>query len=135
MILVPAVLDVVRLLAEAQPPEQGCACVVFRVGERKNPMLAQRGKDKIKQASERLRGVAAALVAGVQGDANLHLVRILQKMQAAVTHHAASRLIDDGQLKPGSGDIRLAVALVVNEACCILRSERIPPLMPRHLRQ
>jgi hypothetical protein len=90
----------------------------------------------MEQAAECLSGVARALMAGGEGDANLHLALVVQsRVQAAIAHYALGYLLDDGHLKPSPRYSRLSVVLVVDEACCIVRAERIPSLIPCHLRQ
>src|SRR5438874_3424531 len=75
-------------------------------------------------------------MAGGEGDANLHLTRVvLPTVQTAIAHHALRRLFDNRQLKPRPRNTRLTVALTFDEACRVVRPERLPPLVPCHLRQ
>src|SRR4051812_6540061 len=99
-------------------------------------MFIQRGKHKMEQAFECLRGVAPTLMAGGQGDAKLHLAGVVQPtVQTAIAHHALRRPLDYRQLKPGPRNPRFSVALVLDEACCIVRPERIPGLISCHFRK
>lgn len=120
-------LNVVSLLSEAQPLEQRGRGVILGVGDSGNSVLAQGDKYEIEQATECFRGVAATLVAGGKCDAQLHLTRVfLPTVQTAIADQALGRPLDDRHLKPCPRNAWFFVALVFDETCGIVRSERLP---------
>jgi len=91
--------------------------MILRVGNGRDAMLFQGAKHVFEQATESFRGKAAALIAGGERDAKLHLVRfLLRAVQAAIANHALRRSLDDCDLKPGPRNTWLAGPLVFNEA-------------------
>lgn len=71
--LVCPVLDVVCLLSEAQPPEQGCGWGIEGVSGSGNAASRKGGKQVVKQTLQRLGGITLSLSAMGKGDSNLKL--------------------------------------------------------------
>src|SRR5690606_9906368 len=97
------VFDEMRFLAKAEPLEQVGCRVVVRVGNGRDPMLAEYAEQIVHDAAQRLACEAVALTGRIEGDAEFDLLRFAgAEVQAAIADQATARAIDDAELEPGS---------------------------------